>query len=257
MQALERRTGIDPDLLAEVALHRAVCVERLRLASGDVQSADPQLPRALPEWLLGRERRQRADRLGGATRGEHRGKVVLDDQQPLLDQPVVLRAAGRGRGELGLAAPVCAGLTQQRLGLGVVAGQRGQPRASAQVLDDQDVERAGFGDQPVPRAAPVDRPDRWPSRCQGGSQPGQVRLDGLRGGGWRVVPERPGDGVDGHRSWRGEGEQGEHLPRLASLDRYRSVRAVQAYRPEHGQPHDATIRATAAEPQPRSRTLGP
>ena len=256
VQRLQRRTRLDADLVAQVPAHGSVCVEGVGLAAGQVERANPQLPQPFPQWVLRGQGGQNPHHLRGPVGGEHRLQVVLDEQHALLGQTVALGVSGRGRGQLGIAAPHLGRLPKQGLGRRVVAAQGCHPGPPTQVVDDERVESTGRCHQPVAGGASLDGRHRGLCRGERGPDPGQVALNRLGGRGRRFVPERPGERVDRERPGRGQREQRQHLPRLAALDHDRSVRAVQAYRPQHGQPHVATIRATAAEPQPRRRTLG-
>ena len=133
----QRRRRVEAELLDE---HLAVVAEhaqRVGLATGAVQGDHQLRPERLPQRVLGGERLDLRDHLGGSAARQLGVDEALVGDQPQLLQPLRLRAGPILVGELGvrLTPPQRQRLTQHRRRPGRVAAPEPRPGVGDQALE--------------------------------------------------------------------------------------------------------------------------
>jgi hypothetical protein len=201
VQRLERRAGVDAQLVGEPSADPVVAGQRVGPPVAAVQGQDELTGEPFVERLRGGARGERADQLGVPAAGQQQvGLVALRG----LPFPVQLRAQLRGPGCVEqiqrYAAPEaqCRGVGRRLGGLG------DEPAEPVQV------HRVRFDGQQVARRLPDDH--RVP-RLQGLAEPADVRSGGLPRPPWRIGSPHPLDQAVGRHAAPGvDGERGQHVP---------------------------------------------
>ena len=127
LEPLQRRPGLDPELLDEQAARLAIGLERRRLAAGAVEREHQLAADPLAQRVRGDERLELGDERAVAAEGEVGVDPLLEQREPELLEPRRLDGGERLEGELRerRAAPERERLVQPRSGsLEVARGLR-------------------------------------------------------------------------------------------------------------------------------------
>src|SRR6266545_5120692 len=182
LELLERRAGVDAELLHEGPPRVLEDVERVGLAAAAVEREHELAAQPLAERVLGDEGLQLADELAVAAPREVGVQPVLQHGDPQLREPEQLALGERLVAEVGkrVAAPQRQCLAQPRRPL---LGLVGPPRRHHQRLEAGQVQLAGIDPQPIAGRVGPD-----PLRAEQLAQRGDVAVQRRRGAGRRRLP---------------------------------------------------------------------
>src|SRR5207247_781371 len=105
VERLQRRTGLDPELLDENAPRVVVRVQRLALTAGAVEREHQQAARALAKRVLGDQGLELADRLVVPPERDVGVDPLLERSEAKILQPADLRLGERLVSEIGQRRP--------------------------------------------------------------------------------------------------------------------------------------------------------
>ena len=196
LQTLQRRAGVDAELLGQGLPRRSVAVERLRLPAAAIQREHVLSPEPLAQWVLGDEGRELRDHLRLATACEVGVDPPLERTQPELLQA----SDGRQRERLvevgeRRSPPQVERLAQRRGGLRRPVVVEGLDPRLGEPLEPAQVQFAGLHGDRVAASAGRDR-----VLAQRVAQIRDVALQDVGGGLGRLVPpdvvDQPARGDD-------------------------------------------------------------
>ena len=163
LEALQRRRGLDAELVGEQPAELAVDLQRVRLAARAVQRQHQPGAQPLPQRVGSGQLLQLADQLAVPAEGQVGVDPVLQGGQPLLLQPDDVPARERLGGEVGegRSAPQLQRLAQQPGRQGVLAGGQAPAPLGGQPLEAVEVQLARVDPEQVagrPRQQQVGAP---------------------------------------------------------------------------------------------------
>jgi hypothetical protein len=250
LESLQRRPGLDAELVDQQPAGPLVGVEGLALPAIAIERQHELAPHPLAERLLGQRGLDLVHQVTGLTRRQVGVETVLVGRQPEL-----LESPGLGRARLDVAelrvprtAPQTQGDPQRRCRRRVAVPELLGPGAS-QPLEPERVDDVGVHLEPVAAADRHEhrrRPALVPDRLDNGPQPGDIRRNRALGGArWTPRPDRVDQRVE-RDDTVGPGQQhGQHRALLRTADGHRRPVPDDLERPKHTELDPAGGRGSA------------
>jgi hypothetical protein len=245
LELLQRRAGLDSELLHERRSSRPIGVECVLLTARAVEREDVLLAETLAVRIVADETLERGNELDLAAERELGVGEELACPQPALLEPARLRFRQRLARQVGewRAAPQLERCSEVGGGVVCLSGRELVAAASNEALEALQVELAGLESEPVAPAAGLD-----PVRPERAAQPVDVDLERLhRRLGRLTGPERvheavPGDGFVGPEQERRQQRpllgraEGKPVPLLECLHRTEDPKLSDANDPLNSSP---------------------
>jgi hypothetical protein len=255
------RPRVDAQLLDQDRPGPLVGQQRIRLSARAVQGQHELGPQPLPQRLLPDQALQLGHQLTVPSQPQVSLDPILHRAQAQLGQPVGLGRRDVAVSELleRLAPPQPKRLPQHRpCGPGPAVG-KGTARLGGQLLKAHRIQGPGPNPQQIAGRAGDQHLAGGAAgavRLQGPAQPLDVRLQGLGGGGWRLLtPQPPDERVYRHDLVGSCQQQGQQQAFLRPPQQGRAVVSLDLQRPEHPKPHAGSV--VHLQGQEKARTPRP